>query len=242
MLFKDLLKLTAWEILNPFLLKLKRNRIYKFKAGYTGINLGCGLDNPSNWIGIDGGVSVVVKNMPRPIIKLMYRLQNTSKNVDVNTFITKLKSTEIIHFDFKYGIPFANATVPNIYSSHFFEHLSREHCKFILEHCFRVMKNGGIIRICVPSLDEEVGKIRKALLSYDNGDILPIEKYVTNLSSGYLSAYSNHRWMYNFVEMKKMLMAAGFTQIEERSFRKGRLPDVEILDTRGGLHVEGIKP
>ncbi|MBL7996227.1 methyltransferase domain-containing protein [bacterium] len=236
------MKLAAWEFLNPFLLRLKKNKVYEFKAGYNGINLGCGLDNPSNWIGIDGGVSVVVKNLPGPIIKLLYKFQNTSKNVDVYTFIAKLKSTEIIHFDFKYGIPYDDATIPNIYSSHFFEHLSRERCKFILENCFRVMKKGGVIRICVPSLDEEVEKIRKALHCYDNSDILPIEKYVTNSSSGYLSEYSNHRWMYNFDELKKILAAAGFAQIEERSFREGRLPDVEILDTRGGLHVEGIKP
>ena len=34
----------------------------------------------------------------------------------------------------------------------------------------------------------------------------------------------------------------GFTEVVEQSYRKGRMPDVEKLDNRGGLIVEAIKP
>lgn len=241
MKFKDLLKLAAWELLNPLLLKMKKNKIYRFKESYSGINLGCGLDNPSKWIGVDGGISVVISRLPSPLIKFFYGFQNTSKNIDVDVFIKKIKSADIIHHDFRYGIPFQDESVPNIYSSHFFEHLTKEHCREILKDCFRVMKKNGIIRICVPSLEEEVKKIRIALEAYDRGNVIPIEKYVTQSASGYLSEYSNHRWMYNFEELKTVLSEAGFVNIVQKSFGVGQLPDVEILETRSGLHVEASK-
>ncbi len=242
MQLSDFVKWTAWEFLNPLLLKIRKNKIFKFEDSYRGLNLGCGLDNPPHWLGIDGGISVVVKHLPSFLIRLIYRFQNTAQNVDVNTFIDKIKSADIIHFDLKYGLPFADATVPNIYTSHFLEHLTRENCVSTLRECQRIMKPGGLLRVCVPSLHEEVEKIRKALDRYDTGDIVPIERYVTQSKSGYLSVYSNHRWMYNFDEMKKVLTEAGFVNVTEMDYKKGQLPDVEILDRRGGLHVEAMKP
>jgi hypothetical protein len=46
MKISEILQLFAWEILNPAILEAKKNRVYQINGHITGINLGCGLDNP----------------------------------------------------------------------------------------------------------------------------------------------------------------------------------------------------
>jgi hypothetical protein len=47
--------------------------------------------------------------------------------------------------------------------------------------------------------------------------------------------------MYNFIELKKSLKTVGFKNIREFQFKKGNIPDVELLDTREGIFVEAVK-
>jgi len=66
----DTLKSFGWNVINPFLLKIKKNKKYKFPAGYHGLNIGCGLHNPPSWVGIDGGFShYVVHRTPKVLLK-----------------------------------------------------------------------------------------------------------------------------------------------------------------------------
>lgn len=41
---KKLFQIVAWEIINPLLLKSKKDKLYKFNEEFSGINLGCGID------------------------------------------------------------------------------------------------------------------------------------------------------------------------------------------------------
>jgi len=64
---------------------------------------------------------------------------------------------------------------------------------------------------------------------------------VTYDVSGFNNNYSNHRHMYNFLEMKQLLEEAGFQNITEYAFGKGNIANVGQLDTREGLFVEAVK-
>lgn len=98
-----------------------------------------------------------------------------------------------------------------------------------------------MIRVVVPLLETEVTKIKQAIALYDVGDSAQIQKYVTSNNVGFVNAYDNHRWMYDFQDMRAALSRAGFVEIERRSFGEGNLPDVIKLDTRRGLFVEARK-
>jgi len=141
-----------------------------------------------------------------------------------------------------YDLPFSENTVPNIYSSHFFEHLFKEQTEHLLKECFRVLAPEGRIRICVPSLEEAVGGMERAIESYKKGDIEAVQTYLTSEIVGFNSVYSNHRFMYDAKALKAVLEKAGFTSVEQFSEKKGKITDVELLDTRGGLFMEGVKP
>src|SRR5262249_51146704 len=150
----------------------------------------------------------------------------------------RMRGTPLLHHDLGRGIPFDDNSVPAIYSSHFFEHLTKADSEALLKECFRVLKPKGMIRVVVPLLETEGKKIKQAIALYDDGDSTQIQKYVTSDNVGFVNAYSNHRWMCDFREMRAALSRAGFVEIERRSFGEGNLPDVKKLDTRDGLFVE----
>ena len=240
MRIKDFFGWFLWEGINPVLLNI-RSRQKTFDNNFAGLNIGCGLDNPKNWLGIDGGAYVLLKKIPRPFIKIFYRFTNSSRNYSLDSMLGKIYGSHILHCEITRGLPFPDATVPAIFSSHFFEHITKTEAQALVRECYRVMKNGGIIRICVPSLEESVKKIEMNVEQYRAGNIAPIEKFVTYNFSGFQNNYSNHWHMYNFTEMKQLLEEAGFQHIAEYAFGKGNIPNVEQLDTREGLFVEAVK-
>jgi hypothetical protein len=63
-MLKSFIRLLAWEALNPILLRHRRDRIYSWNPAWHGLNLGCGLDLLPDWVGIDGGVSVLFRRFP----------------------------------------------------------------------------------------------------------------------------------------------------------------------------------
>jgi predicted SAM-dependent methyltransferase len=238
---KDTFALFAWEVLNPIALRMNKQTQYNFNERYSGINLGCGLDNPSNWLGIDGGVYPLLRNTPGPILKRIYKYSSLKKAYALEDFIKRMRETPLLHHDLACGIPFDDNTIPAIYSSHFFEHLTKADSEALLKECFRVLKPRGTIRVVVPLLETEVKKIKEAIALYDGGDSTQIQKYVTCDNAGFVNAYNNHRSMYDFQDMHAALSRAGFVEIECCSFGEGNLPDVKKMDTRGGLFVEGRK-
>lgn len=56
-----------------------------------------------------------------------------------------------LQWDLREGIPFPDASVSIIYSSHLFEHIPYNGIVGLLKECRRVLKPSGIISICVPN-------------------------------------------------------------------------------------------
>ena len=50
-------------------------------------------------------------------------------------------------------LPLADATADLVYSSHFLEHIPREHVAPFLQECYRILKPGGVMRLVVPDLE-----------------------------------------------------------------------------------------
>ena len=51
------------------------------------------------------------------------------------------------------GLPFEDNSFDVIYSSHFFEHITKEQADFVLAEIYRVLNKDGIVRIVVPDLE-----------------------------------------------------------------------------------------
>jgi predicted SAM-dependent methyltransferase len=65
--------------------------------------------------------------------------------------------------DLQAELPFPEASFDVVYHSHVLEHFSRTDGARLLRECFRVLHNGGIIRVAVPDLEQIARLYLKAL-------------------------------------------------------------------------------
>lgn len=85
-------------------------------------------------------------------------------NVDINP-----SAPEVVRYDLRRGIPFAEKSFEVVYHSHVLEHLHKTQAPFFLKECWRVLKPGGIIRVVVPNLEVIVRNYLTALDEVTNG-------------------------------------------------------------------------
>lgn len=143
-----------------------------------------------------------------------------------------------INHDLSTGLPFGNDSVDFIYNEHFIEHLSREDgLKFMIE-CHRVLKNGGILRIACPDLDQIIH-------SYINDNWREcdwVKKYNCEwIESGCQMININlnefpwgHKYLYNKSELIIQLTKAGFSleNIIKASYCSSEYQELRGIDTR----------
>lgn len=240
--FRILFRFLTADTFNYSLLLLKKGKRYSFdESRFKGINLGCSSHNPQGWTGISGGLTIWFLNLPKFLLRLAYPFSSRSKKVAFADFYKKVRSTRIIHHDLFFGIPFADNSVPNVFTSHFMEHLTEDSARFLLKEAYRVLKPGGMIHIVVPALEDEAEKMKLALRSLENGDAAPIQEFVTQPYDEYNDPFSYHRFMYHSGALKNRLAEAGFTEVNQVERGKGKFPDLEVLENRGGLILEAIK-
>jgi len=129
--------------------------------------------------------------------------------------------------------PFPDSTFDFVYTSHLLEHLYPDDALQCLKEIFRVLNNGGGIRIAVPDLDELVR----------NYNALESDSFLEVFFEGRQKSDKNrHHWHYNFTNLAAALQHAGFTEIKRCGFREGRCPDIDIYEMRPeSLFVEAIK-
>lgn len=235
-------KFLMTDTINSFLLLLKKNRKYSFDdAKYHGINLGSSTTSPQGWIGISGGVTILLLNMPAFVLRMIYPFSSRSKKTPFSEFYKKVKSSRILHHNLFYGIPFKNAAVSNVFTSHFFEHLSYNSAVYMVKESYRVLKPGGMIHVVVPSLESDVNKLKQATEEYDKGNPDAARALLTEPYVDLTDPFSHHRFMYDFDDMKILLEKAGFKNIRQVERYKGAMPNIQPLENRPGLIVEAVK-
>ena len=100
------------------------------------------------------------------------------------------------------GIPFEAATFDLVYHSHVLEHFSKEDGDKFISECFRVLKQGGTLRIAIPDLEQIARNYLKFLdeglqnpnnaMIRANYEWMLIEMYdqtVRNVSGGNMGKY-----------------------------------------------------
>lgn len=157
-------------------------------------------------------------------------------NIDNNSD-NNIEKLDINH-DLSKGLPFDDFTVDFIYNEHFIEHLSRDDGLLFLKECFRVLKNGGVLRIACPDLDD----IIKNYLNNTWRELDWVSRYnYEGIESGCQminmclnEAPWGHKYVYNREELKKRLIDAGFINenIIESLFNKSEYEELVNIDSR----------
>lgn len=215
----------------------RRVRVTPRPAGDDGavkVNLGCGLAVAKGWINVDASLNALVASWPPVFHRLLYRCSGANRYYTLSEYCTLLRDHRFLHRDLSGDLPFSDHSVDYLYCSHFLEHLSRQDALHLLKEARRILKPGGIFRICVPDLAYAVslygkGETKKMLESYF---------FVEDLDS----SMARHRYMYDYDLLKAALDEAGFAGVVRCAYREGKTPDLHVLDNRpeDTLFVEAV--
>ena len=215
------------------------------------LHLGCGLRSPPGWLNVDGSWQVVLARhrwLKQLLVKL--RVLPERPGLEWGTNILRLNLTQ--------PLPFPSGRFLAVYSSHTLEHLYRDDAKRLLSECWRVLRPGGICRIVVPDLKAFVDRY---LAERTEDTATAADKLMTRISTHpqrvargplalyqRLTAFHDHKWMYDGLSLIALMREAGFEDVFVRSCMDSaisRLDEVENptrLLNGEGVAVEGRRP
>jgi SAM-dependent methyltransferase len=198
------------------------------------LNLGSGQFGPESWVNLDRSPSMVLRNLPRT--KAALRRLGV-----INEFQALDWDPHIVRWDVTKGLPVAAGTVDAIYSSHFLEHIYLANAEKVLRECARVLRPGGIIRLALPDAQAWA----EELLEADEDPTGEAgRRYHARLGAHHEAAPTGvgvllaklgghvHRWQPTRGLVRAMLRDAGFSDVTDRKFKQGDLPDLDMIETR----------
>jgi predicted SAM-dependent methyltransferase len=227
MLVIDLNKIALWWTRN--------RRITPPPGRAVCVNLGSGIHPAAGWINVDSAWYAVAATLPRPLLRLAYRYSSAGVQVSFEEYVRRLRTNRYVFHNLEHSVPFIDNCVDFAYSSHSLEHLPVGRAEHLCREVLRVLKPGGVFRICVPDLEiacQEYASGRKqAALILLFGSTAP-------------TYYAAHKWMYDAASLTALLQDAGFVNIERRETRQGVTPQLDELDNYEGvtLRFEAMKP
>ncbi|MGP9814521.1 class I SAM-dependent methyltransferase [Rhodopseudomonas sp. NSM] len=221
------------------------------------VNLGCGTKTSDRCINVDFSMYALLR-----------------RNAWLLPFATPLIGHErsariramrgpVIHHNLASGIPFADGYADAVYHSHVMEHIPREAVVGFQKEILRVLKPGGIQRICLPDLEHLVREYDRSLAAddltyaaaqrHDDAIAQMFEQCVrdrpagTRRKTGFAPWLQNlvlgdarargeiHLWMWDRVNIRAVLRQAGFTDINVRRWNSSAIDG--WADT--GLETDG---
>lgn len=163
-------------------------------------------------------------------------------NVDGNIFRRK-----DIWLDVTLGLPFSDNSVQGIYASHIIEHFSVSEVRKLFLEFYRILKQGGAVRLIVPSLEY-------AIQAYQEGNVSKLSEWPDRYNSiggrfnNFLLCRNQHLTIFDFGFLEELLQEAGFSRVfcepPQRShyFSRDHMrfeSDPALVDV--SLYVESVK-
>ncbi len=223
--------------------------INKFKIKNTPdsralLNLGCGTITDQSWNNLDFSPYAFLKRH-KTITTFVSKVGLLSKERQQKL---KVLDPEVIYWNLKRGIPFADQQFDTIYMANVLEHFKLDTAIIILKECHRTLKTGSVLRIVIPDLEKLVNnytstlkdarsnpeKSRKHLLSIANvfEQITRDEPHGIKHQLGLSRAIERllrknarqageaHRWMFDEISLTYYLKNIGFKNIGVKNFEK----------------------
>lgn len=209
------------------------------------VNLGCGPVQPGDWINVDGSNRAWLANRFWPVDKMLVKFGILPK--------TAFGPHVTIHNLFK-RLPFPDNSIYCIYAGEVWEHFEYPDTVRLTSDCFRVLKPGGILRLCVPDgatfwqsylnlYHEQLQKDRQSRSSeFIRDHVRLFFKEIATRRIWFGSMGHKHKWQFDEVQLIELLERAGFASVDRMPFHHSRIPDIVRVERSDYCIVEGVKP
>ena len=179
------------------------------------INVGCGTHPFPGWINYDHNIFIFYSRIP--ILKTLLKKLNFIP-AGYKEFLDIAASENISYADGGNHIPQEDESIEVVYSSHMLEHLDEEETHIFLRESYRILKEGGILRLVVPDFD----KLITAYSKHNNPaqfikDSCLVGKKPKSLIKKLQYLLQGHGWhfsMYNTRTLAALLEKYGFKNIQ----------------------------
>jgi len=207
------------------------------------LNLGSGPVQPEGWINVDGSQRAWIASRLWWLDAIMVRLRLwPPTEFNRRTVIANLRKP----------LPWSDASVDCIYMGEVLEHFTQDDGRMLVDECFRILKDGGTLRLRVP---DNAQFWRNYLRDFDAAHSKPRHEWTEEhtrwvemffhdicVRRRLFGSYGHyHKWMYDEISLVRALERAGFTQVERRAFLDSAIPDVKQVENRDDLIIEGRK-
>jgi SAM-dependent methyltransferase len=143
-----------------------------------------------------------------------------------------------VAWDMARPLPFETGSVDGIFHEHMLECLALQHGAALIAECYRVLRPGAVVRIAVP----DAGLLVESCAQGGTGVIEETRpgRPTPILAMQEIFYWYYHRTMYDFDTLALVCHAAGFTDMEQRSYGETALPLCPDTESRrpGTLYVE----
>ncbi len=149
-------------------------------------------------------------------------------NLDVRS-----SNPEVLPWDARRRLPFADGSVRGILIEHFFEHLDRnDEVPRLLADCRRVLAPGALLRVVVP----DAGRFLRAYASSSPEALAelgwhPLPPDLPTRMDAICHIFiqsGEHKWAYDFESLSRLLGDFGFVEMQQRGFRESGDPRLAI--------------
>jgi len=138
-------------------------------------------------------------------------------NIDANP-----REKTDLWLDVRCGLPYRDASVDSIYTTHMLEHLYPDELQNLLRECVRVLKPGAGMRIVVPSLSSAIAAYCQKRENWFDAWPLKYDSWGGKFSN-YMFCSGQHRTAFDFEYLAEVLRTAGFREIVETGEGDSRL-------------------
>lgn len=143
----------------------------------------------------------------------------------------------VMRLDATRRFPFSDGTFQYVYTEHMIEHVPYEKGAYMLRECYRVLRNGGMIRVITPDLASIIGLYSSNLstdqeryLSWFCQTFVPHD-YPPNAAFAINAMFRmwGHQFIYDEQTLARALCAAGFSSVTRCLVGNSDYPDLQNL-------------
>ncbi len=210
------------------------------------VNVGCGMTPTPGWTNFDNSFSLRVSRFPG--LEAVLRSLRLAGEPE-RAYIGFCREHDIAWADATRRLPFDDAAVDAVYSSHMLEHLDRDGADRFLREVRRVLRPQGALRLAVPDLEllaraycrngDADGFLRGSYLC------VPQPRGVLQRLRAAAVGPRHHQWMYDARSLSALLQRHDFGCIVVQPPGRTMIVDPGALDLREredeSLYVEALR-